>query len=457
MQVLNYIVSLGASVMMPIIFTILGVLLGLKVGKSLKSGLFVGVGFVGLSVVTALLSDNLGPAVNHMVKNFGLNLNVIDIGWPAASAIAFGTKVGAMMIPIGLIVNIIMLVTKTTKTVNIDIWNYWHFAFTGSIVSVATGSMWWGLFAAVINFIITVIIADFTSEGVAKYYDNMEGISIPQGFCVAFVPFAYVLNKLLDMIPGIKNLDFDAEALQKKFGVVGDPVFLGTIIGCLLGAIAQYPVNNILKLGITMGAVMVLIPKITSFFIEGLVPISKATQELINKKFKNSSGLSIGMSPALVIGHPTTLVVSLLLVPFILFLSVIIPGNQFLPLTSLAGLIYIFPLVLPITKGDVFKTFIIGLIMLVVGDLFATSLAPIFTEAAKLASVKLPGGSSMVASVDYAASPLPWAIYKLTNLKFIGAAIMTVITLVLMIINRKKIVGKNAAQENVAKNCEIAK
>ena len=63
-----------------------------------------------------------------------------------------------------------------------------------------------------------------------------------------------------------------------------------------------------------MGAVMELIPRITSLFIEGLKPISDATRELIAKKYKNNTGLSIGMSPALVIGHPTTLVVSLLLI-----------------------------------------------------------------------------------------------------------------------------------------------
>ena len=53
-QVFGYIIGLGAAVMMPIIFTILGVCIGIKFSKALKSGLLVGVGFVGLSVVTAL-------------------------------------------------------------------------------------------------------------------------------------------------------------------------------------------------------------------------------------------------------------------------------------------------------------------------------------------------------------------------------------------------------------------
>ena len=86
------------------------------------------------------------------------------------------------------------------------------------------------------------------------------------------------------------------------------------------------------------------------------------------------------MSPALVIGHPTTLVVSLLLIPVTLFLSVVLPGNQFLPLASLAGMFYLFPAVLPVTKGNVLKTFIIGLVALIVGLYFCNrSCAVLYT------------------------------------------------------------------------------
>ena len=75
---------------------------------------------------------------------------------------------------------------------------------------------------------------------------------------------------------------------------------------------------------------MELIPRITGLFIEGLKPISDATREMIAKKFKGAVGLNIGMSPALVIGHPATLVVSLLLIPVTLLLAVVLPGNEFL-------------------------------------------------------------------------------------------------------------------------------
>ena len=149
-EVFSYIIGLGAAVMMPIIFTILGVCIGIKLSKALKSGLLVGVGFVGLSVVTALLTSSLGPALSKVVEIYGLQLKVFDMGWPAAAAVAYNTSVGAFIIPVCLGVNILMLLTKTTRTVNIDLWNYWHFAFIGAVVYFATNSILWGFFAAII-------------------------------------------------------------------------------------------------------------------------------------------------------------------------------------------------------------------------------------------------------------------------------------------------------------------
>lgn len=66
--VFSYIIGLGAAVMMPIIFTILGVCIKIKFSKALQSGLYVGVGFVGLSVITALLTTSLSPALSKVVE-----------------------------------------------------------------------------------------------------------------------------------------------------------------------------------------------------------------------------------------------------------------------------------------------------------------------------------------------------------------------------------------------------
>ena len=368
-QVFSYIISLGASVMMPILFTIIGLCIGMKFGKSLKSGLYVGVGFVGLGIVTALLTNNFSDPLSEISKLYDLQLGVFDMGWPAAAAVAYGTAVGALIIPICLGVNLLMLLTKCTRTINIDLWNYWHFAFIGAVAYfVMDQSLAWGYFAAIVCYIVTLVMADLTAEKFQKHYD-LQGISIPQPFCQSFTVFAVTINWLLDKIPGFSKLDIDAEGLKKKFGVLGEPLVLGVIVGVLIGWAAQLDIKKILFLGVTMGGVMELIPRITSLFIDGLKPIAEKTQEVAKKRFGGMK-VHIGMSPALVIGHPTTLVCSVILIPVILAIAVLVPGNQFLPLASLAGMFYLFPLILPYTKGNVVKSLIIGLVALIVGLYF---------------------------------------------------------------------------------------
>jgi len=449
-ETFSYIIGLGASVMMPVIFTVLGICVGVRFSKALKSGLKVGVGFVGLGVVTALLTSNLGPALKGMTELYHLNLPFFDLGWPAAAAVAYSCAVGAFIIPVCLGVNVLMLVVGVTRTFNIDLWNYWHFAFLGAMVFFTTGSLAWAFYAAIVLYVITLCMADFTAKGFQAFYKDAEGLSIPQPFCQSFTPFAVAVGWVLDRIPGFNRLDVDAEGLKRRFGIFGEPIFLGVLIGCGIGALrcdsakgVVDAVPSILKLGVTVGAVMELIPRITALFIEGLKPIVEQTRGFIEKRFAGLRGLSIGMSPALVIGHPTTLVVSILLIPVILFLSVFLPGNKFLPLASLAGMFYLFPCVLPITKGNVPKTFVIGLVALVCGLFFVTNLTPAFSKAIAAANcdgIAVPDGFEGGAALDFASAFWCWTIYHLTvSFRWIGAVGAGALALGMMLINRRRI------------------
>lgn len=465
-RVFSYIIGLGAAVMMPVIFTVLGVCVGIRFSKALKSGLLVGVGFVGLGVVTALLTSNLGPALKGMTDLYHLNLPYFDLGWPAAAAVAYSTAVGAFIIPVCLGVNVLMLATGTTRTVNIDLWNYWHFAFLGAMVYFTTSSLAWAFYAAIVLYMITLCMADFTAKGFQAFYKDAEGLSIPQPFCQSFTPFAVAIGWLLDRIPGFDRLDLDAEGMKRKFGLFGEPIFLGLIIGSGIGALkcdswtsVVDSIPSILKLGVTVAAVMELIPRITALFIEGLKPISQAVQDRLARGRGQRSrstmevdsstvqpstsnlqpSFFIGMSPALVIGHPTTLVVSILLIPVILFLSVFLPGNKFLPLASLAGMFYLFPCVLPITKGNVPKTFIIGLVALVVGLFFVTNLTPAFTKAIAAANcdgIAVPQGFEGGAALDFASAFWCFTVYHLTvSFKWIGAVGAGLLALGMCVVN----------------------
>ena len=454
-QVFTYIIQLGASVMMPILFTIIGLCIGMKFGKALKSGLYVGVGFVGLGIVTALLTTNFNTPLDVISKIFNHDLKVFDMGWPAAAAVAYNTAVGALIIPICLGINFLLLITKCTRTVNIDLWNYWHFAFIGAVAYfVMDQSLLWGYFAAISCYIVTLVMADLTADRFQNYYDNVEGISIPQPFCQSFTAFAIGINWLLDKIPGFSKLDIDAEGLKKKFGVLGEPLVLGVIVGALIGWAAQLDIKKILFLGVTMGAVMELIPRITSLFIEGLKPISEKTQEVVKRKFKGKK-VYIGMSPALVIGHPTTLVVSLLLIPVTLVLAIVLSktGNQFLPLASLAGMFYVFVMVLPYTKGNVVKTFIVGLAAVTIGLYFVTDMAPSFTlaantvfEATQDKAAQIPEGFQ-AGAMDFASSLFGYVIYACVKyLQWIGMGLLTLITAGMVVWNRIRIIKEEQQQ-----------
>ena len=461
MNVFSYIISLGASVMMPILFTIIGVCIGMKFGKALKSGLYVGVGFVGLGIVTSLLTTNFSDPLTAISQIYHLQLNVFDMGWPAAAAVAYNTAVGALIIPICLGINFLMLITKTTRTVNIDLWNYWHFAFIGAVVYfVFDQSLLWGYFAAIVCYMITLVCADLTADRFQRYY-NLPGISIPQPFCQSFMPFALAIGWLLEKIPGFSKLDLDAEGMKRKFGVLAEPLVLGVIVGMLIALAAHQDVKGVLSLGVIMGAVMELIPRITKLFIDGLMPISDKTKEVVDRRFKGKK-VHIGMSPALVIGHPTTLVCSLILIPVIIAVAVVVPGNQFLPLASLAGMFYLFPIVLPYTKGNVVKTLIIGLVALTIGLYFVTDMAPDFTKAASAVfaatgdkAAKVPDGFE-AGSIDFASSLFGYTIYALMKyIKWIGAAILVVITVALMLVNRRLIVkDERLAKQRINNNTE---
>lgn len=444
----GFIQGLGVAVVMPIVITILGCILGTGFGKSLRAGLTVGVGFIGLNlVINNLLGTSLAPAVQQMVENFGLNLNIIDVGWPAAAAIAMGSTVGMVIIPLGLVVNIVMLLTNTTQTVDVDIWDYWHFAFTGALVTILTDNLGLGILAAVINMVIIMVLGDYTAPMVEESL-GLPGVSLPHGFTTAYAPIAMFFNKIFDMIPGVRDIDINMDNVQKRFGVFGEPILIGTALGFIIGGLAGYDISSLLVLGVSLGAVLVLIPKMAALLMEGLIPISDAASDFVQKRFKNRGKIYIGLDSAVGVGHPVTLAISFVLVPMMIFLAVIIPGNQVLPFTDLAVVPWMFVLITPIVRGNGFRGIIIGIIVLAVGLLIATNLAPMITTAAMNVNFAMPEGATMISSICDGANPLTWIIVRLHDFGIIGTFIAGAGALALAIWNRIRI-KKEAAQMHV--------
>lgn len=391
-------VDLGAIVVLPILIFIFGMILGTKAKKSFTSGIIVGVGFVGLNMVIDLLGNSLGPAAQQMVERFGLNLTTIDVGWPAAAAISYGTVLGSLAIPIGIGLNIILLFLGLTKTLMVDMWNFWHAAFVASLVYAITHDFALGIYATVAYLTMIYLLADIIAPKIEKFY-GFPNITFPHGTSAPGFLFALPLNWIFERIPGFNKIEADPETVQKKFGVFGESTVLGLIIGLGMGILAGYDLGGILQLGVKTSAVMVLMPRMVSLLMEGLAPISEAANTFVQKRFPGRE-VNIGMDSALSVGHPAVLSSSLLLVPITILLAVILPGNTTLPFGDLATIPFVVCLMSAVFNGNIVRTVVGGTIYMT-SILYITSWAsPLVTKAAKAAKFDLGGNKSITAMAE---------------------------------------------------------
>jgi PTS system galactitol-specific IIC component len=406
---IHYFLSLGPSVMLPVIIFCFGLIMGAKLNRAFKSAILIGVGFVGISLVIGLLVSALGPAATAMLKRVGLNLSIIDIGWPAMASITWAWKAAALTFPVCLAVNFVMLTFKLTKTMDVDLWNYWQFAFIGAAVNYETGSLTLALVATGASAALAYVLADYTAPLVEKYF-GMPGISFPHLTALGFLPIAIPLNWLLDKIPGINKLYVSPESIQKKFGVFGEPVIMGLIIGAVLGILAGFTPGQIAVLAITMAAVMFLMPKMVAILMEGLIPISEAAREFMAKRFKGRE-IYIGLDAAVSLGEPSVIAVGLVLVPITIVLAMILPGNHVLPFADLAVIPFLLCLIVALAKGNVIRSLMLGTVVMALVLYTANSLAPIQTAMAHNAGIAFPAGAVEICNLDRA-NFITWVFVK---------------------------------------------
>ncbi|EDI5576918.1 PTS galactitol transporter subunit IIC, partial [Salmonella enterica subsp. enterica serovar Newport] len=228
--VVQYVLGFGPTVLLPLVLFFLALFFKVKPAKALRSSLIVGIGFVGIYAIFDILTSNVGPAAQAMVERTGISLPVVDLGWPPLAAITWGSPIAPFVIPLTMLINVAMLALNKTRTVDVDMWNYWHFALAGTLVYYSTGSFVLGLSAAAIAAIVVLKLADWSAPLVAKYF-GLEGISLPTLSSVVFFPIGLLFDKIIDKIPGVNCIHIDPENVQKKMGIFGEPMMVGTILG----------------------------------------------------------------------------------------------------------------------------------------------------------------------------------------------------------------------------------
>ncbi len=405
--------SLSPTVLLPFMVFLVALVVRVKVRKAAMCSLSIAIGFTGIFLAINLLLDQVGPAGEAMVTRMGLSQNVIDVGWPVMASAAWAWRGTVILVPVGLVINLLMLWARLTRTVNVDLWTYWQFAFIGAMVYAGTGSLLLGVVASLCALVIALIFADMTAPMIQKYF-ALEGVSFPHLTALGSLPLAYILGWLYDKLPVLKNLKIETDSLAGRFGVWGEPPVLGFLIGCLLGLFAGYPAGKVIEVGVALAATVVIMPKMVGIFVDGFTPVAAACREFISLRSPGKE-LYIGINTAVTLSNPTVIVLGLLLIPIAILLAFILPGNTILPMADLTVFPFLFCLVVAFCRGDLVKSTIIATVC-TAGILYASSnLSPLMTEVVAGAGMTVPASAAGVANIDRG-NLLTWAMIRFFTL-----------------------------------------
>lgn len=375
----GWFLGLGSTVIVPIVLIILGLIFRVGFAKAVRGGVTTGVGLAGLFLVVNLIISALQPAVQALATNMGIEKSYVDVNW-ADAGIAWGWPGVAGLIVSLLVINILMVVLKLTKTLWTDVWSYWHgSALAGFVWALTGGNVVLGIAAGVLYLVLGSLMSDLTAKKYQEFND-MPGIGVPCGTTVQASLFAMPVVWLLDRIPGIKDWDASPDGIKKRFGLIGEPAILGLVLGFIIGIAAGYSIQAWLGLGMQVATMMVVLPRMVSIIAEGIVPITMSIVQYMRERFKDRE-IYVAVDCAVLLGHPAVMASSVILFPLCVLLAAVLPGVQMLPIASLAVIPFWAGAVVPYTKGNVIKTVIVLLLYAIPFMYFSTWTVESHTEA----------------------------------------------------------------------------
>lgn len=448
-MITQFVNDLGNFIFIPIIFLFFMLLLGRSLAESIQSAIKVGIGFIALSMVIGFMLEKMEPAITGLAEKTGSSLSAIDVGGAATAVMGFGSEMGAVIIPLCVGINIVMLILKLTDCVNVDVFNLHQNASMGAIVAVYSGNFLYGVLTAGLFHVWALIAADLGAKNNESFFGLPKGVSISHPVANTYLLFAYPFNWVYDRIPGLRNWNVTAETIQKRFGVLGDPTIVGFLLGVLLGLFGydwESPYHTIissLQLGMFLAAVMLLLPKMTSIMMEGLVPLSNAARKKLVKKFPDRD-ITVGMDTALIVGNPSVIAPALLLIPIIVILAVVLPGNKVMPLGDLSQFVFFIACMVPVFKGNIIRTWLTSVVLFGGGLYIATWMTPATNEVFQ----KFGAGAQadvMYTSLNPSANPFTGLFAAMSHIGFVGYLLVgALLVSVGYLLKRKQVVNVEA-------------
>lgn len=391
-SIVQPILDLGAHIFVPILIIILGMCVKMKFKDALVSALTLGVAFLGMSCIIDFMMGAINPAATAFVENTGLVKNAIDVGWSPLSAIAWAWPLAFLVFPLQIGINLIMLWRGWTNCLNVDLWNVWGKILTAVVVIGVSGSVPFAFAVAAVQVVLELRNADLTQKQIQQL-TGIPGVSCPHSmnlFGVVLLP----IDNLLKKIPAL-NKEVDAEALKDKLGIFAENHVIGFLVGCFIGIFAKYSFGDILTLGVQCATALLLFPMVAKLFMQALAPLSDAAGEFMKEKFPNRE-FSIGIDWPFMAGKSEIWVSAILLVPVILGLAMVLPFNIIIPMGGIIAICYVVPACV-VTKGNVLRMVVLGIITIPVFLFVGSEFAPTVTELGRqVGTITIPDGQYII-------------------------------------------------------------
>ena len=220
-KILDPILDAGALFMIFFVFTAIGLIVRLGPLRAIRNGLMIAVGFNGVYIVVDYFLGQVAPAAEALALRFGGVFTYADIGWSAFASFAFAWPGAYAVIVLSLAVNLVMIFTRMTDTLNLNIWDFWEQIIAAIMVTLLTNNFAAGLLFGSFLTVVNLTASDFNSQRGHTAALGFEGLSFYQGTNVA----GSVWSMLESCLTRLIESQIYSRIHSGKFGVIGEPAF----------------------------------------------------------------------------------------------------------------------------------------------------------------------------------------------------------------------------------------
>ncbi|WP_251905371.1 PTS transporter subunit IIC [Lactobacillus paragasseri] len=413
---------------MPTTIFIIALFVGYDPKKSLLYGLYAGIGLTGFSWIINQFTLIVIKIVYKMVNNPGIKSPIVDIGWEAGAVASFGSAIGLTFFIFGLLVEIILFATRITKVfMPSNLWNNFVFMLWGSLAFYVTHDWWLSLGLSFFMLLYTLLFAEIQADRWSTYYKSKNITVCSAQNIVQTIP-AILLDPLWNRL-GFNRTTLTPTTLKHKLGIFGESPILGAALGLFISLIANIKELNqvsaweqIFQFTIQLSAVITIFPLIATVFNMAFTPLAEQIDKSRKQKQKSNLGIEINpihdkkrwflaVDDSVGYGESATIISGIVLIPIMLILAFLLPGNKTLPIVDLVFLPFMVESIVAITNGNILKVIATSIVWFSLGLYTASWLGPIYTYAIAHYGVTIPAGVILVTSFSLMAQPFNALIF----------------------------------------------